>query len=54
MDGVHLSRVREPLRGDSLLFTTKPRSSRYSFDQPLKDEKLSQPWSNSFEPGTLD
>ena len=36
----------EPLWGGSLLFTTKvPRNFWYSFYQPRKDDKLSQPWS---------
>ena len=37
----------EPVRGGSLLFTTKvPRNSWYSFYRPLKDERLSRPWSH--------
>ena len=36
-------KATEPLKGDSLVFTTKfPRLP----DQPWKDERLSQPWSH--------
>ena len=37
-----------PLRGDSLLFTTKfpDIPGIYSFYRPRKDERLSQPWSH--------
>ena len=39
----------EPLRGGSLLFTTKFPEIHgiYSIFHPLKDERLSQPWSDS-------
>ena len=41
--GFNCLKSTEPLRGDSLLFTTKfPRSSWYSFIQPRKNERLSQ------------
>ena len=37
----------EPLRGGSLLFTTKfPKNSSYSFYQPRTGERLSWPWSH--------
>ena len=37
----------EPLRGGSLLFTSKfPEISWYSFYRPQKDERLSWPWSH--------
>ena len=38
----------EPLGGGSLLFTTKFQviPGIYSFYQPRKDERLSQPWSH--------
>ena len=36
----------EPLRGGSLLFTKLSRNYWYSFYQPQKNEKLSQPWSH--------
>ena len=35
----------EPLRWGSLHFTKLPRNCWYSFYQPRKNEKLSQPWS---------
>ena len=35
----------EPLREGSLVFTKLPRSHWYSFYQPWKNERLSQPWS---------
>ena len=43
--GSTVSRL-EPLRADSLLFTTKvPEiSGIYLFHQPRKDERLSRPW----------
>ena len=52
----------EPLLGGSLLFTTKfpeiPGTHWYSFYQPRKDERLSQPWSHpvvlNTGPSTLD
>ena len=35
-------KATEPLRGDSLLFTTQPpKSSSYSFSQSRKDERMS-------------
>ena len=36
----------EPLRGGSLLFTTKFPEIWYSFYRPRKDERLSRPWSH--------
>ena len=35
----------EPLQGGSLLFTKLPKNCWYSFYQPRKNERLSQPWS---------
>ena len=35
----------EPLPEGSLVFTKLPRSRWYSFYQPWKNERLSQPWS---------
>ena len=36
----------EPLRGDSLLFTSVSKISCYSFNRTREDERLSQPWSH--------
>ena len=46
----------EPLRGGSLLFGAVPRNFCYSFYQPQKDERPSQPWSHLvvLNTGTMD
>ena len=47
MDGVQLLQgYRATMRRQFTLYHLVPRDSWYSFDQPRKDERLSQPWSH--------
>ena len=44
--GFKCFKATEPLQLYNLSLTTKSMNSWYSFDQPRKDEMLSQAWSN--------